>query len=407
MKISKLYLYPVKSLRGIELDSATLTKLGFPYDRSFMLLGVQRGKDKQDRDHEQEGGDGGVEYNNMAVSHRAEMVRFFPSISYPSDGDGASEGAVSINYKPPTEGDEAYSGGNQEKTITFPLQPQTDDLEIIEITMHKSPTKAYKMPQRYNDELSGCFGYEVVLAYLGENRREVLMSSKPQEGNSSSTAPSSNGWFSSITGAASTVSSYITGNGSAHADDEEDHEAAHIRFSDVAPYLIVSEKSMDDVHHRLGEGQRMDITKFRPNIIVTGAEEPWEEDYWGEVTINGRTRIECVHNCSRCTSINVDYETGQFGKAAGGTILKKLQRDRRVDRGAKWSPIFGRYGFLPPDSDAHTIRMGDEVVVSKRNTEQTSFGKCQSFVHGSTRSNVLIFFSLFPRILDWKGLNTL
>lgn len=56
-------------------------------------------------------------------------------------------------------------------------------------------------------------------------------------------------------------------------------------------------------------------------------------------------------------------------------MLKKLNSDRRVDRGAKWSPVFGRYSFLAPDCDGQVISVGDEVVVSKRLEETTKFGK--------------------------------
>ena len=38
MEINKLYVYPIKSLRGVTLDTATLTEFGFTYDRHFMIL---------------------------------------------------------------------------------------------------------------------------------------------------------------------------------------------------------------------------------------------------------------------------------------------------------------------------------------------------------------------------------
>jgi hypothetical protein len=45
-----------------------------------------------------------------------------------------------------------------------------------------------------------------------------------------------------------------------------------------------------------------------------------------------------------------------------------MMRDRRVDVGNKWSPIFGRYGF---PTQAGEVRVGDEVVISRRNWEHT------------------------------------
>ena len=37
-KISELYVYPIKSLGGIPLQSATLSETGFEYDRHWMLI---------------------------------------------------------------------------------------------------------------------------------------------------------------------------------------------------------------------------------------------------------------------------------------------------------------------------------------------------------------------------------
>ena len=38
LKITELNIYPVKSLRGISLNSAKVTDRGFQYDRRWMLI---------------------------------------------------------------------------------------------------------------------------------------------------------------------------------------------------------------------------------------------------------------------------------------------------------------------------------------------------------------------------------
>ena len=367
MRIENLYVYPIKSLRGISLDSSPMTRFGLPYDRRFLLLQVV--------DDEKTGE---KTYKNMVVSSHYEMVRFFPEIHVPDDGD-ASKGRMTVTFKP--------VDGSPEKMIDVPLQPDTKDLAVLDIEMHKSPTQGYKMPDRYNEWFSACFGYDAILTYIGENIREVRMSSNKFKASSKvGSGTATTGWLTSITTRATEM---ITGNGTS-ADDDKPSE---IKFSDLAPYLIVSSKSMDDVHTRLPGDENFDITKFRPNIIVSGASKPWEEDYWGELTFNSRSsnngngggvRIECEHNCNRCVSINVDYATGAQGKGEAGTMLKKLSKDRRVDRGAKWSPIFGRYGFLHyedcVDGEEGEVRVGNEVVVSRWNSERTDFGMLCGFL---------------------------
>jgi len=123
----------------------------------------------------------------------------------------------------------------------------------------------------------------------------------------------------------------------------------------------------------------MEVTKFRPNIVVSGAETAFEEDFWGELTI-GEQGIKMVltSNCVRCRSLNIDYATGSYGTGESGKVLQKLMADRRVDKGAKYNPAFGRYGFLvcnraEEKAPTANIRIGDRVEVSKILSERSTF----------------------------------
>ncbi|KAK4955345.1 hypothetical protein LTR10_007540 [Elasticomyces elasticus] len=330
MKISKIYTYPIKGMRATELENAVVTKHGFPYDRRYMLLEVAE--------------DGS--YKNMAIAYYPLMSRYFPTIN--------DDESFSLSFRP---------ADGEEKSINIPLKPKVDGLQEVEVTMHKSPTKAYKMEQKYNAWFSSTFGFDCVLVYLGSDMRKVLMS---VNGNAPK-ASAPGGWLSSMSSKATQL---VMG-----AEQEN-----KITFADCAPYLVVSEKSMDDVHSRMKDGSKYDIMKFRPNIIVSGAEEVWEEDFWGELTIDGKTKIECEHNCARCKSLNIDYDTGKPGTGESGSMLKKLASNRRVDPGMKWSPVFGRYSFLNAGSEGSEIKVGDEVVVSKRNDERTKFGSYNCLV---------------------------
>lgn len=117
----------------------------------------------------------------------------------------------------------------------------------------------------------------------------------------------------------------------------------------------------------------MDLTKFRSNIVIQTTEPAYAEDYWSELTFENEARILLTGNCGRCMSLNVDYETGK----QEGVMLKLLQRDRRVDAGMKYSPIFGRYGFVGKGGEGRVVRVGESVWVSGRNEERTRF--CESF----------------------------
>jgi uncharacterized protein YcbX len=277
---------------------------------------------------------------------------------------------------------------NPEDKLEIPLSPQTAGLGQVEITMHGSPCVGYDMGGEYDRWFSERFGYEVRLLYIGGNRRKVLGNMPPAVAAKQRMLTETDGnanrktWLGSLTSTASSLVGAVAGV-SADKENEYNEIDQGISFADVAPYLVISEKSWENAQNRLA-GEAMDISKFRPNIIVEGADEEFEEDYWAELDLvksgGNATRLVLTQNCARCNSLNVDYSTGKVGQGEAGKILKKLQSDRRVDPGAKWSPVFGRYGFLGKSASASTtmISVGDEVRVVRRNPERTKFG--ESFV---------------------------
>ena len=365
LTIVQLYTYPIKSLREVPLTSTEVTKHGFPYDRRFILQKV----------HAEDASSGKKAHNqNMTITYFPAMSLFLQEIRQ-EKGENSSDILV-VTYRPPNV---------ESKQIEVPLAPYTDDLEMMEVNLHNSPTKAFKMANQYNEWFSSCFGYAVILAYLGPHHRAVLGNLSPNISKQPSTGSSS--WMSSIT---SRLPALTTG------DSEESVEDG-ITFADVSAYLVVTEESLQDISSRLPEGEQMNMTKFRPNIVISGAPRPWDEDYWGGISISSpkaeqgleNINLDLTQNCARCVSINVDYETGEAGKGESGAVLKKMMKDRRIDHGAKWSPIFGRYGFLLPAKSAgrREVAIGDKVEVTKVNSEKTTFG--MSRVHQLSKRGTL------------------
>lgn len=208
--------------------------------------------------------------------------------------------------------------------------------------MHKDPKyPAYIMPGDINTWFSECFGYEVVLAYMGDGLGVQMQDEKAQN------------WISKM-------------------EQILPNSAAAINFSDGAALLVASEASLEDLHPRLEDSEKAVLAKFRPNIVVDGL-KAWDEDFWGELQITrSGLKIVLTSHCARCMSINVDLDKGRMGEGESGKLLKKMMRDRRVDPGNKWSPIFGRYGFPTASGE---VRVGDEISVSRRNAEHTTWGE--------------------------------
>lgn len=255
------------------------------------------------------------------------------------------DGDVVVRYQVP-EDSVSTATPAQKTTLEIPLEPDTSGLKRVEVDLYKSTTMGYRMPEAHNSWFSSCFGFETILVYVGDGKRQVLGTMSPHVQNKQN-----QGWLSSM-------KSYMGSN------DEDPH---WLTFTCVASYLIATEASVNDVSSRLPPGEEMDIRKFRPNIVVEG-EGPFDEDFWGEIEVDTGVRFSLTGNCGRCVSINVDYATGRPGSGESGNVLKKLMKDRRVDKGNKYSPIFGRYGFL--QAEQAEIQVGQDVAVTKRIQER-------------------------------------
>lgn len=248
-----------------------------------------------------------------------------------------------------------YNGS--EHQIRFPLRPDVNELEKIHIDLHGSATDAYEMGEEIQAFFTKYLGFEVRLVYIGDNSRVVLGSVAPNTPlalakKSPYTAPLRR-----------LLPSFLS------------TQAETINFHDIGQYLVVTTESNAEVSSRLEPGVEMDITKFRPNIIVSGSPAAYDEDYWAQLVFPGNIRMEFGTTCWRCQAITIDYSTGAKAEGDEGNVWKKLSKDRRVDKGWKYSPVFGRYSFTSLSDVGREIRAGDEVMLTRRNKERPVFGK--------------------------------
>lgn len=312
-------------------------------------------------------------WQNMTIGHFSDMSQFIQEF----ENYGTNDATIKVTYR-------AYGDEEKAKTIRIPLVPDIEKLEDFHVNMHGSPTDAFNMGEKYSEWFTSCFGYDVVLVYIGtENKRPVIFEDmqplKPD--------PLTAFFKKNIPFLGKQVEKLMG----------LQTEEWRIKFQDCAPFLITSKTSLDDVSSRL-EGEKMDMVKFRPNIVLEGANDPWQEDYWAKIIINQKTEMIMAHNCVRCKSINLDYDTGKLGVGPSGEVLKRLQKDRRIDIGAKWSPVFGRYTFWSPNGPkSQTIKVGDRVNVTKVNEGFTIWSKFHA-----TSSQIQ---KLTSRRLAWSGLN--
>ncbi|MCW2775547.1 MAG: hypothetical protein JWN91_3873 [Nocardioides sp.] len=129
-----------------------------------------------------------------------------------------------------------------------------------------------------------------------------------------------------------------------------------VSFADGYPLLLATEESLaalNDVVVETSQGAHdpLPMTRFRPNLVVAGA-EVWTEDDWRRVRV-GDAVFRAVKGCARCVLTTIDPDTGLRGKEP----IASLARVRRWD-GKTWFGI-----NLVPDTAGVTIRVGDEVEV--------------------------------------------
>ncbi|PAV56320.1 hypothetical protein WR25_15734 [Diploscapter pachys] len=110
-----------------------------------------------------------------------------------------------------------------------------------------------------------------------------------------------------------------------------------VAYADLAPYLICTQASLDDLNSKLET--KVTNVNFRPVIVVDKC-AAWDEDKWAEIRIGG-AELQCYKPCVLTT---VNPETGVMAKDQ--QPLKKLREFRLAPEGKmrdefKQSPIFG------------------------------------------------------------------
>lgn len=124
-----------------------------------------------------------------------------------------------------------------------------------------------------------------------------------------------------------------------------------VSFADGFPLLLTTTGSLDDLSRRVG--RPIPMNRFRPNLVVAGA-EPWEEDHWRRLRVDG-VDFRVAKPCIRCVITTVDQQTGQAGREP----LATLGEFRRTEAGVAFGQNLIHLG-------RGTLRVGAVVEVLER-----------------------------------------
>jgi uncharacterized protein YcbX len=134
----------------------------------------------------------------------------------------------------------------------------------------------------------------------------------------------------------------------------------HVSLADTGPLLLTTIASLDRLNEWVtatradrGEpaGDPLSMVRFRPNVVVDGAAEPFAEDGWDRVTI-GSVPFRFAERCDRCVLTTIDPDTRIHGKEPIRTLSRHRREDGKVWFGVRLIPL-----------ETGTIRLDDPITL--------------------------------------------
>ncbi|MEV0702003.1 MOSC N-terminal beta barrel domain-containing protein [Saccharopolyspora sp. NPDC050389] len=125
-------------------------------------------------------------------------------------------------------------------------------------------------------------------------------------------------------------------------------------YADSCPVHLISTASLELLNERLTENGAVPLpmNRFRPNIVISGWEEPHVEDLARTISI-GEAVLGYAKLAIRCAVTTIDQADG---RRAGPEPLRTLAQYRRADDGIAFGT---KFAVLQPGR----LSVGDKVVV--------------------------------------------
>jgi hypothetical protein len=154
-------------------------------------------------------------------------------------------------------------------------------------------------------------------------------------------------WFSEYLGGPHDLV-HICEEGLRRVDPKRARPGDQVGFADAYPFLLASTSSLEDLVSRAGVA--LEMLRFRPNIVVSGA-PPWAEDDWRTLTI-GELGFRALKPCSRCVITTIDPRTAAKGPEPLRTLATFRQKRQKV-----------YFGINLAHDGLGTLRVGDRVLL--------------------------------------------
>ncbi|MCB1582312.1 MAG: MOSC N-terminal beta barrel domain-containing protein [Xanthomonadales bacterium] len=103
-------------------------------------------------------------------------------------------------------------------------------------------------------------------------------------------------------------------------DQEFAQRQQPVAFADAYPILVTHESTLSQLNQQLS--QPVDMSRFRPNIVVSTQQPAWDELNWQQLQTTD-LQLDLVKPCSRCVMTGVEQTSGQ---QTGAEVLKTLSQ---------------------------------------------------------------------------------
>lgn len=343
-KVKSLWIYPIKSCKGVELDHGTVDGTGMLYDRQFSFAQYSQ-RHKKDLS---EAAVYGWKFLTQRQVAKLAMVKtemwvpdpFSPTYSrkHPNVQSG---GVVVVKFPKPKSKDFSFLwsvlasiAGTQEISVHLPFHPTEEQItkkamasENFEIWKDNPESLMLASTKTSDTWVQDLHSY----LEMDENKPLALFrvsTEQPRE---------------------------VFRN--APRKEELGYQPI-VGFQDAYPLHILNLASVRDVGRRLESSTPVLSAKnFRPNIIIAGG-EAYDEDSWKRIRIGNYAYHVCCRT-ARCLLPNVDQITGERHKVEPNRTLKSF---RKIDNGDLSSACLGMQ-MIPAVEDRKVIKVGDEIAV--------------------------------------------
>eukprot|EP00977_Amphora_coffeiformis_P010497 scaffold2470_cov158-Amphora_coffeaeformis.AAC.10 len=135
-----------------------------------------------------------------------------------------------------------------------------------------------------------------------------------------------------------------------------------VGLTDGFPILLANQASLDELNRRLMDKGKspIEMSRFRPNIVVSGSAKPFDEDYWKIIEIDG-VLFHIVKGCPRCKQSCTDQHTGKVHEEPLETMA-----EFRATTAVKEDVYFAQNVIPAQGSAGRNMRVGARVKVIQR-----------------------------------------